>query len=29
MPEDRKRIYVADDDDNIRQIVKTFLSSDG
>ena len=29
MPEDRKRVYVADDDDNIRQIVKTFLSSDG
>ena len=29
MPEDRKRIYVADDDDNIRRIVKTFLSSDG
>ena len=29
MPEDKKRIYVADDDDNIRQIVKTFLSSDG
>ena len=28
MPEDKKRIYVADDD-NIRQIVKTFLSSDG
>ncbi len=29
MPNERKRIYVADDDDNIRQIVKTFLSSDG
>ena len=29
MQENRKRIYVADDDDNIRQIVKTFLSSDG
>ena len=28
--EDRQKcIYVADDDDNIRQIVKTFLSSDG
>lgn len=26
---DKKLIYVADDDDNIRQIVKTFLSSDG
>ena len=25
----KKRIYVADDDDNIRQVVKTFLSSDG
>ncbi len=25
----KKRIYVADDDDNIRQIVKTFLRSDG
>ena len=24
-----KLIYVADDDDNIRQVVKTFLSSDG
>ncbi len=29
MQENRKRIYVADDDDNIRMIVKTFLSSDG
>lgn len=29
MQENRKRIYVADDDDNIRQIIKTFLSSDG
>lgn len=29
MQNERKRIYVADDDDNIRQIVKTFLSSDG
>lgn len=26
---ERKRIYVADDDDNIRQIIKTFLASDG
>ena len=25
----KKRVYVADDDDNIRQVVKTFLSSDG
>ncbi|MCR5351600.1 MAG: response regulator, partial [Bacteroidales bacterium] len=25
----KKRIYVADDDDNIRQVVKTFLTSDG
>ncbi len=24
-----KRIYVADDDENIRQIIKTFLESDG
>ena len=24
-----KRIYVADDDDNIRQIIRTFLVSDG
>lgn len=24
-----KRIYIADDDDNIRQVVKTFLASDG
>lgn len=29
MPNDSKRIYVADDDDNIRQVVKTFLASDG
>ena len=29
MEEKRKRIYVADDDDNIRQVVKTFLCSDG
>ena len=29
MQEDKKRIYVADDDDNIRQIVRTFLVSDG
>ena len=29
MQENRKLIYVADDDDNIRTIVKTFLSSDG
>ncbi len=29
MAEERKLIYVADDDDNIRGIVKTFLSSDG
>lgn len=25
----RKRIYVADDDGNIRQIIRTFLESDG
>ena len=24
-----KRIYIADDDDNIRQVIRTFLSSDG
>ena len=29
MAEEAKRIYIADDDDNIRQIVKTFLASDG
>ena len=29
MTSDRKRIYVADDDDNIRQVVRTFLASDG
>ena len=29
MADQQKRIYVADDDDNIRQIVRTFLSSDG
>ena len=27
--DDTKRIYVADDDENIRQVVRTFLSSDG
>ncbi len=29
MAAEAKRIYIADDDDNIRQIVKTFLASDG
>lgn len=29
MPNDKKLIYIADDDENIRQIIKTFLSSDG
>ena len=29
MQNDSKRIYIADDDDNIRQVVKTFLASDG
>ncbi len=29
MSDNPKTIYVADDDDNIRQVVKTFLSSDG
>ena len=29
MTETAKRIYVADDDENIRQIIKTFLESDG
>ncbi len=29
MAEESKCIYIADDDDNIRQVVKTFLSSDG
>ena len=24
-----KRIYIADDDDNIRQVIRTFLQSDG
>ena len=27
--DDRKLIYIADDDDNIRSIIKTFLGSDG
>ena len=27
--DDAKRIYVADDDENIRQVIKTFLASDG
>ena len=26
---DTKTIYIADDDDNIRQIIRTFLASDG
>lgn len=26
---ERKRVYVADDDGNIRQIIRTFLESDG
>ena len=26
---DQKRIYIADDDDNIRQVIRTFLISDG
>ncbi len=29
MPNGKKRIYVADDDDNIRQMIQTFLISDG
>ncbi len=29
MADETKCIYIADDDDNIRQVVKTFLSSDG
>ena len=29
MENGKRRIYIADDDDNIRQVVKTFLSSDG
>lgn len=29
MEHEAKRIYIADDDDNIRQVVKTFLLSDG
>ena len=29
MSEPKQRIYLADDDENIRQVVKTFLSSDG
>ncbi len=29
MENNKKLIYIADDDDNIRQIIKTFLSSDG
>ena len=29
MADEAKRIYIADDDDNIRQVVKTFLISDG
>ncbi len=29
MTNEAKRIYIADDDDHIRQIVRTFLASDG
>ena len=29
MENNKKLIYIADDDDNIRQIIKTFLTSDG
>ncbi len=29
MANEAKRIYIADDDDNIRQVVRTFLASDG
>ncbi len=29
MTDKSKHIYIADDDDNIRQIIKTFLASDG
>ena len=29
MANEAKRIYIADDDDNIRQVVRTFLVSDG
>ena len=29
MAEEAKRIYIADDDENIRQVIKTFLGSDG
>ena len=29
MAEDSKLIYIADDDDNIRQVVKVFLTSNG
>ena len=29
MADKQKCIYIADDDDNIRQVVKTFLTSDG
>lgn len=29
MADEAKRIYIADDDDNIRQVVRTFLANDG
>ncbi len=29
MEPERKRIYIADDDDGIRQVVRTFLINDG
>ena len=29
MTNETKRIYIADDDNNIRQIIRTFLASDG
>ena len=29
MANEAKVIYIADDDDNIRQVVRTFMASDG
>ncbi|MHB8063630.1 MAG: response regulator, partial [Ruminiclostridium sp.] len=29
MPELKERIYIADDDNNIREAIKTFLESEG
>ena len=29
MSPEKKRIYIADDDESIRQVIRTFLKNDG